>query len=93
MITKDFIENEMIPFFNPFAYNGVKYGKSKGGFDVQLLEDGKIKFILFDLRWEDDDKKEIWSEIVDCSETTSPIAIKMKCAQIIEPSILKFCQH
>jgi len=92
MITKDFIENEMIPFFNPFAYNGVIYGKSQGGFDVQLLECEKIKFILFDLKWENDAKEEIWSVIVDCSGMTNQIGIKMKCAKIIEPSILKFCQ-
>ena len=92
MITEDFIENEMISFFNPFAYNGIKYGKSKGGFDVQLLNGEKLKFILFDLKWEDDNKKEIWSEIVDCSGITNQIEIKMKCAKIIEPSILKFCQ-
>ena len=91
-MTKDFIENEMIPFFNPFAYNGVKYKKSKGGFDVQLLEGGKLKFILFDLHWEDEDKKQIWSEIVDCNGMTNQIEIKMKCAKIIEPSILNFCQ-
>lgn len=92
MITQDFIENEMISFFNPFAYNGIKYGKSKGGFDVQLLEGEKLKFILFDLQWEDDDKQEIWSDIVDCCGMTNEIEIKVKCAQIIEPSILKFCQ-
>jgi len=91
MITQDFIEKEMISFFNPFAYNGVKYGKSEGGFDVQLLGE-KMKFILFDLQWEDDDKEEIWSEIVDCSGMTNQIEIKMKCAKIVEPSILKFCQ-
>ena len=92
MITQDFIENEMISFFNPFAYNGIKYGKSEGGFDVQLLEGEKMKFILFDLQWEDDDKEEIWSEIVDCSGMINQIEIKRKCAKIIEPSILKFCQ-
>lgn len=60
----------MISFFNPFAYNGIKYEKSEGGFDVQLLEGDKLKFILFDLAWEDEDKEEIWSEIVDVSGIT-----------------------
>lgn len=92
MITEEFIEREMIDFFNPFAYNAVKYDLSEGGFDVQLVEDHKLRFVIFDLEWENPNKEEIWSHIVDCEGITNPTQLKLKCAQIIEPLILAFCQ-
>jgi hypothetical protein len=92
-ITNEQIESEMIEYFNPFAFMAVKYGDgiTEGGFDVQKINDDKIKFIIFDKKWEDDDKKEIWSNEFDISQYNSLLEVKIAAAKIIEPSIMKFC--
>lgn len=86
-ITQDIIENELISYFNPFAYIAVRNGYSEGGFDVQLVDDTTLKFIIFDLKWEDEDKEEIWSLDVDVSKYDTILSLKAGIASQLEFSI------
>ena len=101
-VTTEQIENELIDFFNPFVYIAVEEEKTEGGFDIRPwlhYEDGgptgtnKLKFIIFDRKWEDDNKKEIWSETVDVSKYDTLLALKCGVAPIIEKSIRIFCEQ
>jgi hypothetical protein len=90
-VTVDQIENDLITFFNPFAFIAVQEQMSDGGFDVQNVDGNKLRFVIFDKKWEDQDKKEIWEETYDVSGYNSLMEIKSSLAPKIEQSIRIFC--
>jgi hypothetical protein len=90
-ITTEQIENDLLDFFNPFVYIAVQEGETEGGFDIKVINETQLQFIIFDKNWEDDDKQKIWEETYDVSELYSLGAIKSKLAPKIEKSIRIFC--
>ncbi|MDD5649129.1 MAG: hypothetical protein PHF86_01740 [Candidatus Nanoarchaeia archaeon] len=91
-ISENLIEDEFIDFFNPFVYIAVLAGKSTGGFDIRNINGTHLKFIIFDKKWEDENKKSIWEESYDIRNFWDTLEIKSKIAPHIEKSIRIFCE-
>jgi len=99
-VTNKIIEDELIKYFNPFAFIAVKSGNSDGGFNVEVVDEkGKkankgcnLKFIIFDTKYEDDNKKIIWKKIIDVSKFDNLLNLKAGISGELEFSIRKNLQ-
>jgi len=90
-VTTEQIENELIDFFCPFVFIAVREEMTEGGFDIRNINGTRLRFIIFDKTWEDENKQKIWEETYDVRDFYSLVEIKMKLAPLIEKSIRTFC--
>ena len=91
-VTTEQIENDLIGFFSPFVYIAVREDKTEGGFDIRNINGTHLRFIIFDKKWEDEDKQKIWEETYDTRDYHTLMDLQMKLAPQIEKSIRIFCE-
>lgn len=81
------IENDLLDFFNPFVYMAVQTGKTLGGFDIREVNGTHLRFIIFDKRWDDENKTILWDMYFALEDYANIMQFKSKVAPEIERSI------